>query len=311
MRMKRNKNKVSLLPYISEELNGYSTSSPQQNGWELDKFNIQSLWPKSQGENVIVAVIDTGCDLSHPDLKENLLSGKNFVDSSKPPQDDNGHGSHVSSTIAAINNGIGMVGLAPKTKILPVKALDDQGSGVMDNIINSIIYAADYGGVDFITMSLGSPNGIPRLEEAINYANSKGCVIFCAAGNSGENSEIMYPAKYEKTISIGAVDENLDRTSFTCSGESLDFLAPGHNILGCVQGGRYAIMSGTSMSNPFAVGCACLLLSHNKKHHKYSLNTYQDYIQVFKTTALELANERYRGKRKYQGYGVINPVGLL
>jgi major intracellular serine protease len=309
--MKRNKNKVSLLPYISEELHGFSSSSSQQYGWELNKFDIPSVWSKTEGEGVVVAVIDTGCDLDHPDLKDNLLPGKNFVNTDKAPEDDCGHGSHVSSTIAAVNNGVGMVGLAPKTKIIPVKALDDQGSGTIDNIINGIIYAADYGGVNFITMSLGSPNGVPRLEEAIEYANSKGCVIFCAAGNSGEEVEIMYPAKYEKTISIGAVDENLNRTNFTCSGESLDFLAPGHNILGCVQGGRYALMSGTSMSNPFAVGCASLLLAYNRKHNKYSLNNYKDYIEVFKRTSIPLANTRYKGIRKYQGYGVINPGGLL
>jgi thermitase len=308
MRMK--KNKIGLLPYVTEELHGLSSSSSQEYGWELLKFNIPDLWTKTDGEGVIVAVVDTGCDLDHPDLKDNLLEGKNFVDINQPPQDDNGHGSHVSSTIAAINNSTGMVGIAPRTKIIPIKSLDANGTGSIDNIAKGVIWAADQN-VNFITMSLGSPRGVSSLEDAINYANSKGCVVFCAAGNSGENSDIMYPAKYEQTISIGAIDENLDRTSFTCSGESLDFLAPGHNILGCIPGGRYALMSGTSMSNPFAVGCASLLLSYNKKHKKYTLKTHNDYIEVFKSNCFDLKNPRYKGIKKYQGYGVLNPLQLF
>lgn len=304
--MKKNKNQIKLLPYISEELHGLSANDPQEYGWELLRFNIPDLWNKSDGDGVTVAVIDTGCDLKHPDLMNNLLEGKNFISSTKSPQDDNGHGSHVASTIAAINNDTGMVGIAPKTKIVPIKALDANGTGSIDNICKGVVWAADQK-VDFITMSLGSPNAVDILEQAINYANSKGCVVFCAAGNSGEAADIMYPAKYEQTISIGAIDENLDRTSFTCSGESLDFLAPGHNILGCIPGGRYALMSGTSMSNPFAVGCASLLLSYNRRHKKYTLKTYNDYIDIFRNSSTNLKNPRYNGIKKYQGYGIINP----
>jgi major intracellular serine protease len=304
-------NKVKLLPYTSENLYGLSSTDPQIYGWELTKFNIPSLWRKCEGDGVIVAVIDTGCDLQHPDLKDNVLPGKNFVNPSTEPQDDCGHGSHVCSTIAAVNNGCGIVGVAPKAKIVPLKALDGQGSGNIKHIIEAIYYAANYGSVDFITMSLGSARGSEALEAAINYAYDKGCIVFCAAGNSGENVDIMYPAKYEKTISIGAIDENLRRTSFTCSGESLDFLAPGHNIIGCAPQGGYATMSGTSMSNPFAVGCASLLLSYNKKYKQYSLNTYEDYINVFKTTAKNLEDSRYSGVKKYQGYGILNLYGLV
>ena len=162
--------------------------------------------------------------------------------------------------------------------------------------------------VDFITMSLGSHFPSKELELAINYAADKGSIIFCAAGNSGKDTDIMYPAKYDHTIAIGAINEKLERTDFTCSGDSLDFLAPGHNILGCVPGNKYALMSGTSMSNPFAVGCASLLLSYNKKHNKYKLNTAEDYISVFKQSAKDLQNSQYKGIKKYQGYGILYPT---
>lgn len=304
----KKKKDISLLPYIREDVYGLSVDDPQFKGWEITKFNIPNLWKESKGEGVVVAVIDTGCDLNHKDLVDNLLPGKNFIDQSKEPIDKAGHGTHVSSTIAASDNGFGMVGVAPMTKIIPVKSLGDDGTGSMNTVADGIYWAANQDCVDFITMSLGSPAPAKIIEDAITYANSKGRIVFCAAGNSGENSEIMYPAKYKNTISIGAIDENMNRTSFTCSGDDLDFLAPGHNIIGCVPGNRYASMSGTSMSNPFVVGCASLLLSYNNKYKKYKLKTFEDYINVFKEHAVPLNNSKYAGIRKYQGYGIINPI---
>lgn len=301
------KNKIGLLPYIREDLNSLSTSMPAMLGWEITKFDIPKYWKQSRGENVKVAVIDTGVDFNHEDIKNNIISGKNFVNTDQEPMDVAGHGTHVSSTIAAEDNGHGIVGVANKSKIMPIKALGDNGSGNMQNLISAIMYAAD-AKVDFITMSLGSPTPSKAIENAINYATNKGCIIFCAAGNSGPNVDIMYPAKYDNTISIGAIDKNLNRTNFTCSGDSLDFLAPGHEIIGCVPGNSYAMMSGTSMSNPYAVGLACLLLSYNKSEKRYRLKTCDDYIEVFKTAVTDLADSRYKGIKRYQGYGIMHPV---
>lgn len=308
--MKKNKNKCGLLPYIREDIHGLSTQSAQFTGWEIQKFRVADRWKYSQGEGVKVAVIDTGCDLYHEDIKNNLIQGKNFIDKNKDPMDGNGHGTHVSSTIAAENNGLGMVGVAPKTKIMPLKALNDDGSGDLRAIVDAITWAADQS-VDFITMSLGSPQGTEYLHNAIKYASNKGVIVFCAAGNSGTNSDLMYPAHYPEVISIGAVDKDLNRTEFTCSGDELDFLAPGHEIVGAVPGNRYAIMSGTSMSNPYAVGCASLLLSFSRQI-KYSamdglLKSAEDYISIFKKSALKLTDPRYSGIRKYEGYGIIRP----
>lgn len=298
----KKRNKCSLLPYIREDIHGDSPRTNQFFGWEIQKFDIASLWCRSTGEGVVVAVIDTGCDLDHVDLKDNLLPGKNIINPSKDPIDGNGHGTHVSGTIAACNNAWGMVGVAPSTKIIPVKALNDDGAGNYYDISKAIVWSADQN-VNFITMSLGSPVDSPEIREAINYANKKGAIVFCAAGNSGESSPIMYPAQYENVISIGAIDENLERTSFTCSGESLDFLAPGHNIVSTIPGNKYALMSGTSMSNPFAVGCAALLLSSRKQ-----IFSTTEYINIFKKTALPLRDSRFTGKKNYEGYGIIVPT---
>jgi subtilisin family serine protease len=299
--------KIGLLPYIREDLHGMSTSMPAIVGWEIKDFNIPYYWKQSRGEGVKIAVIDTGIDINHEDLKNNIITGKNFVEPNKEPIDIAGHGTHVGSTIAAEDNGCGIIGVANRAKIMPIKALGDDGSGSMINVVNAIKYAAD-SGVDFITMSLGSPTPSRDIENAINYASSKGCIIFCAAGNSGPGSDIMYPAKYDHTIAIGAIDKKLNRTNFTCSGDSLDFLAPGHDIIGCVPGNNYALMSGTSMSNPYAVGLASLLLSYNRQEKKYVLKTHQDYVEVFKKTAKDLNDERYKGNKKYQGYGIMYPT---
>ncbi len=310
MKNRRNKKDCGLLPYDRENVYGLSTSSGQYCGWEITKFNIKDQWQYSKGEGVVVAVIDTGCDLYHDDLKDNLIQGKNFLED-KDPIDGNGHGSHVSGTIAATDNGLGMVGVAPKTKIMPLKALNDDGLGDTRAIAEAVSWAAD-NGADLITMSLGSPSSSQAIKQAIDYACSKNVVVFSAAGNAGERSSIMYPGKYSNVVSIGAIDKNLERTSFTCSGEELDFLAPGHEIVSSVPGNKYAMMSGTSMSNPFAVGCASLLLSYSRKI-KYSamdgmLKTADDYINVFKKKSRSLDNPKYSGKKEYEGYGILYPV---
>lgn len=293
------KNKVHLLPYTQENVYGHSTSSPQIIGWEISKFNIQNYWPKTTGKDVRVAVIDTGCDLDHPDIVNNLLPGINIINPRRPPHDDNGHGSHVAGTIAAENNGTGMVGVAPNAKIMPVKALDRNGSGSSVAVANGIVWSAN-NNAHFITMSLGSEIPDPNIYKAIQYATSMGCVIFCAAGNSGPATDIMYPAKYKETISIGAIDENLNRTDFTCAGDSLDFLAPGHNIFSIVPNNSYAMMSGTSMSNPYVVGCACLLL----EYMNYKKLSSIDYVKLFQKMTIDINQHQYRSK-EYQGYGIL------
>jgi subtilisin family serine protease len=308
-RKKLSNSEIGLLPYIREDIYSITTQSAQISGWEIKRFNIEQYWNKTQGEGVVVAVIDTGCDIQHEDLKENILIGRNFINANSAPNDLSGHGTHVASTIAASNNGHGMVGVAPKTKIIPIKSLDDNGSGSVYTVSDGVRWAADQK-VDFITMSLGSPMHSPIIYSSIEYAIKKGCIVFCAAGNSGSQQDIMYPAKYENTIAIGAIDENLNRTQFTCSGDSLDFLAPGNNILGCVPNNQYALMSGTSMSNPFAVGCASLLLAYYRKYNKTIPKTNKDYIDILKNVSISLSDSRYNSK-KYQGYGIINIQGLI
>jgi subtilisin family serine protease len=294
--------KVKLFPYIREDVFGLDTKSGQFYGWEIQKFEIQKYWKYSMGQDIKIAVIDTGCDLTHDDLKRNLIDGYNFIEEGQPPMDRNCHGTHVAGTIAASDNNLGMVGVAPKSKIMPIKALGDDGSGSLKAVCKAIIWAAD-NDADIITMSLGSPMSSIHLDKAVNYAASKGSVMFCAAGNSGPATDIMFPAKYSSTISIAAIDINFNRTSFSCSGPSLDFLAPGKDILSCVPSNRYAKLSGTSMSNPFAVGCASLAMSCAGRR----LNRFE-LVEAFKKTCKSLSNPVWSGNKNYEGYGILYPI---
>jgi subtilisin family serine protease len=306
MARKRFKKDCGLFPYIKEEVYG-SFESGQSIPWSLSKFKVDETWEVSDGAGVTVAVIDSGCDLDHEDLKSNFVQGKNFVESGKDPYDDNSHGTHVAGTICAKNNSMGVVGVAPNTKIMPIKVFGADGRGNNNTVSQAIVWAADHG-ADLICMSLGSPYKSEDLERAINYALSKGAVSFCAAGNGGEQADIYYPAKYEQTVSTGAVDERLMRAYFTCKGIELDFLAPGQNILSTVPHNRYALMSGTSMANPFMVGCAALLLSYKKKNKlNLNLKTADDYIRIMKKYTINLLNPNHSDK-SYSGNGLIDPT---
>lgn len=295
----------SLLPYDREDL--LTIQNTQQNmGWEITLFDIPKIWESTRGEGVVVAVLDTGADLDHEDLVENLLPGKNFVDPNSPPEDDNGHGCHVTGIICAVDNNLGVVGVAPKTKVIPVKVLDKKGNGNLPNVANGIRWAADQH-VDFIVMSLGAPNKMPIIHDAIQYANSKGVVVWCAAGNAGKTNQIFYPAAYPEVIGTGAVDEDLNRAHFSCTGKELNFLAPGVKILGTVPNSWYAVLSGTSMANPFAVGVACLLLSYKrKKNLNILLKNSNDYINLMKSYTTPTKNPDFAGQKFFEGFGIID-----
>jgi major intracellular serine protease len=297
----------SLFPYEREEVFSIQDAI-QKAGWSITAFDLPGAWSKSRGEGVKVAVLDTGCDLDHPDIKKNILPGMNFIDPSKDPWDDNQHGTHVSGIIAAENNEIGMVGVAPDAKIVPVKVLDGSGNGSLVNVAKGIRWAVDEGKVDLICMSLGSPNPVQEVRKAIQYALSKKVVCFVAAGNAGLTRQIFYPANYQETIAIGSIDENLRRSNFSNTGDNLDFMAPGGSIFSTVPDNWYAVLSGTSMAAPFAVGVAALVLSYVRhKDIDLRLETNDDYIGTFKSHTVPITNEDLKGKAFYQGFGILEP----
>lgn len=303
---KKNNLRCKLLPY--ERLECLSIQDAMQKaGWGISAFELPKAWQFSQGEGVIIAVLDSGCDLDHPDLNENLVAGKNFVNPAKPPEDDNGHGTHVTGILVAENNNIGMVGVCPKAKVMPVKVLNDKGNGNLLQVGDGIRWAAN-NGADILTMSLGAPIKVQQVRKAIQYAASKGVVTFCAAGNAGNTKEIFYPANYPETIAIGAIDEGFHRAKFSNTGTSLDFMAPGVDIFSTVPDDWYATLSGTSMACPFAVGVAALVLSYVKKgKSNIKLKTADDYRAIFRKYTTPIKNGNYTDSTFYQGFGIIDP----
>lgn len=300
------KHKCSLLPHNVEEVLTIQEVK-QQAGWEITAFNLPKAWDSTQGEGVKVAVVDSGADLDHPDLAPNLLPGINLINRNKLPEDDNQHGSACAGIIAACNNDIGVVGVAPKAKIIPVKVLDSKGNGDLNIVAEGVRWAVD-NGADIITMSLGSPRPLATIRKAIQYADSKGIPVFVAAGNAGKTKEVYYPANYPETIAIGSIDQNFDRSSFSNTGKELDFMAPGGKIFCCVPDNWYAFLSGTSMSAPFAVGVAALCLSYQRKHYPDKpLFGGEAYRQLFKKYTTPINNVNYANNVFFQGFGIIDP----
>ena len=302
------KNKCKLPKYFVEEVMALEEVN-QRVGWSITAFDLPDTWKITQGEGVKIAVLDTGCDLDHPDLVENLLPGINFINIGQRPEDDNQHGTHITGIIVAENNDIGMVGVAPKAKVIPIKVLDSNGSGDFGTVAKGIRWAVD-NGADIISTSLGSPRPLLAIRKAVLYAESKGIPVFCAAGNAGNTREIFYPANYKETIAVGSIDENFDRSKFSCTGENLDFMAAGGKIFSTVPDNWYAFLSGTSMACPFAVGVAALCLAEKRKNGKNIVGA-EAYRELFRQHVIALKNLDFSNKKFYQGFGIIDVKQLV
>lgn len=228
--------------------------------WAWDVTQAYDAWDITRGSsNVVVAVIDTGIQLDHPDLDDKLVSGYDFVGNDSTPDDGNGHGTHVAGTIAAeTDNGVGGAGFCPECQLMPVRALNNSGSGSLADIARAITYAAD-NGADIINMSLGGA-GSSTLQRAIDYAWDKGVFLTCAAGNSGRNSR-YYPAGYDNCFAVASTTTSDQRSSFSNYGTWVDIAAPGSSIYSTYRDSRYGNLSGTSMATPHVAGLAGLLAS--------------------------------------------------
>ena len=229
--------------------------------WQYGAVSAEGGWDVTHGSgSMTVAVIDTGVDYRHPDLSGKVLAGRNFVDGSYDPYDDNGHGTHVAGlAAAATDNGVGVAGMDWSARILPLKVLDSSGSGYDSDIASAIRYAAD-SGAEVINLSLGSSTSSLTLQAAVTYAYGKGATIVAAAGNEGASS-VSYPAAYKGVIAVGAVDSGGARAEFSNYGSKLDLVAPGVGLLSTYPNGSYQKMSGTSMASPMVAGAACLVLA--------------------------------------------------
>lgn len=290
---------MSLFPYKVESVD----EIPEFLSYGVDQCQVPLIWDTGEkGEGIVIAIIDTGIDRNHSDLKDSIIGGKNFlVDAANYPseddfQDDNGHGTHVSGLVLS---------MAPEAKILGCKVLDKNGSGSYESIIEGIRYATNWTGpngekVRVMNMSLGGPEDVKELEDAILEAVSKGILIVCASGNEGDNNELTmergYPALYNESICVAACDENKRLAPFSNNSLEVDTIAAGVNVVSAWPGNQYAYLSGTSMATPHISGIFALLIKIGEKEFKRTLTESELFgllVKVCCPIGLEKSSEGY------------------
>jgi subtilisin family serine protease len=294
----------------------YATATPNDPmfglEWGLTKINCSAAWDREKGSpNVVVAVVDTGADLDHPDLAAQLLPGNDLVDMTgvapqpgwhfegdfltrdNVPQDEVGHGTHVAGTIAAItDNAVGVAGVTWFCRILPVRVLvrmvnnttgQVTGIGTSSDIAAGIRWAAD-NGAHVINLSLSGTSDTFVERDAVAYAIAHNVVVVAAMGNEGDHA-LHFPAAYPDVVSVGAIDQSDHRASFSNMGPHIDVVGPGVGVRSTVWDNGYADFSGTSMATPHVAGVAALIRSCN------STLTAADTAQILRTTARNLRDQ--------------------
>jgi len=249
---------------------GGGSPPPQVIGWGVDRIDAEKNLGAG-GAGVTVAVIDTGIDLDHPDLtnadgSSAVIDGANFVRSGYPPDDDNGHGSHVAGIVAARDNSIGYVGVAPKASLAAVKVLDRRGSGWLSWVIAGIDWVASKASTDNIkvaNMSLSARGDSQAMYDAIASATAAGVTFVVAASNEYTNANQYVPAKFDNVVCVSALTPTNTFASYSNYGAVVDLIAPGSSVPSLWKGGGYNTISGTSMASPHVAGSAALWFDSN------------------------------------------------
>jgi len=271
--------------------------------WGVNR--IGSRWVNAlgnTGQGIRIAVLDTGIDKEHEDLSANFKGGYNVVDNNEDLTDLNGHGTHVAGIIAALDNDIGVVGVAPDAYIYSVKVLDYAATGSASDMVAGIEWAVD-NNMQIINMSLGSDKDSISFRRSVENAYNSGILIVAAAGNSGnimgEGDSMDYPAKYNSVISVGATDINDKRAKFSSTGSMLELSAPGVDIPSTLPKNKYGTLSGTSMAAPHVAGVAALIM----KAYPEMTNT-----EVRVRLQITAQNPKNAIREKEYGYGIVDAV---
>nr|WP_243449919.1 S8 family serine peptidase [Neobacillus terrae] len=260
---------------------------------------MPAAWDQTRGSaGIIVAVVDRGVQVNHPDLAGKIVSPIDIL-TGKTTFSPSEHGTHVAGIIAASINNTGVAGIAPNVKIMPVNVFQGEYANVYD-IVNGIYYAVNHH-ANIINLSLGSPDYSYALDNAVQYAASKGVLVIAAAGNESTSRD-TYPASFKTVTGVSATDSNDKITSFSNFGNYIDLSAPGESIYSTISGSSYQWMSGTSMAAPVVSGAAALILSKNP-----SLSPAQ-VIDTLKRSALDLGT---KGWDQYYGAGRIDVLKAL
>jgi subtilisin family serine protease len=276
--------------------------------WGLAAYNVPQHWAETRGQGIRVAILDTGVVANHPDLAGAIDEVHDFTGSFWSTADRVGHGTHVSGIVGARRNDVGVVGVAPECRLLMAKVLGDDGAGDAQSVAAGIDWAVS-AGADVLSMSFGSPQSSPEIEQAIARAIAQKRFVVCAAGNNGQPDSVDYPARSGATVAVGSVDQNGTVSSFSSRGDQVDVCAPGENILSTYLQNGYARLSGTSMATPFVTGVVALLLAkHRASGGGTPVDTQQQLVEHLRRTATDAGPQ---GKDPEYGYGLINPDSVL
>lgn len=259
----------------------------------LKDIHINEAWDIATGNpDITIAIVDTGVDLNHPDLKRNLVPGVNLINPKLPPHDDNGHGTNVAGVVAAIgNNDRGVTGILWNAKIMPIKALESDGSGGETKLGEGIRYAIDHG-AKIVVLSLGLNKYSTYMNDIVRYAEEKNVLLVAATGNEG--SRVKYPAAYPTVLAVGGMTSN-QAAPLSNTGPEIDLVAP-WDVFTTARGNSYEYKDGTSMAAPQVAAVAALAWSKYPDMKAYQIR------QLLRQTAQDLSGS---GWNDSTGYGLL------
>ena len=267
--------------------------------WGVSSYGIPSLWKKTRGAGVTVAVVDSGV-APHFALKDVVADYRNFSGDADA-YDTLGHGTHCAGIIGAKSGAA--KGIAPECKILSLKALGHSGMGSLSAVADAVYFSIE-AKADIISMSLGSTRPDDRLHAAVRAAQAANLIVVCAAGNDG--GAVNYPAAFAETIGVGAVDKTGRACDFSCRGKEIVVAAPGQDITSTWLADGYATISGTSMAAPFVSGLLALYVSEQKAEGQKI-----DHASVLKALQETCRDVGEPGRDNVYGWGLMDPHKLV
>ncbi len=283
----------------------YKSSNTEHSQWNLSAISIEKAWDIGcYGNEVKVAVIDSGI-YNHPDLKNKVDYGYNYIDNSTDTTDNIGHGTYVSGIIAAECNEEYITGIAHQVKIIPLKCFDNEIKTTASMIANAIYDAVDIYDCDVINMSFGMDESLTNrtLQLSVAYAIQNGCIVVASVGNDGKTKE-YYPAKYDNVIGVGSIKETRELSWFSQRNSTVDVVAPGE-IIQSVSIEGFDEDSGTSFSAPHISAVAAIVKCIDQEI------TTQEFIRLIETTSTESESDTITGYDFCYGYGIVNAEKIV